>query len=151
MSDTYSAPRRRLYRDTGHGKIGGVCAGLAAYFGFEVWVVRIITVTLLIFMGPPIFIAYFVMMFILDKKPANGDEGLTAGASAGPGYSAGGHAEQTYQPDPLTVWRSGTGPQQILDQVEATFGKLEQRLRVLEGFVTSSRFQWEKQFKEINR
>lgn len=143
MSDGISSPRRSLYRDTARGKIGGVCAGLAAYFGFEVWVVRIITVTLLIFMGPPVFIAYFVMMFILDKKPNGAESTATAASETA--------RPQEYQPDPLTVWRAGTAPVQMLDQVERTFNDLEQRLRHLEGFVTSNRFQWEKQFKEINR
>ena len=36
---------RRLYRDPRRQKIGGVCAGIARYYGMEPWVVRIIAVT----------------------------------------------------------------------------------------------------------
>ena len=32
---------KELYRDTRNGKIGGVCAGIAQYFGIEPWIVRI--------------------------------------------------------------------------------------------------------------
>ena len=31
---------RRLYRDPERAKIGGVCAGIARYYGIETWVVR---------------------------------------------------------------------------------------------------------------
>lgn len=37
---------KSLYRDTENGKIGGVCAGLAASFGAEVWLVRLLFVSL---------------------------------------------------------------------------------------------------------
>jgi len=148
MSEGSNTPRRTLYRDPSRGKLFGVCAGLAEYFGFELWVVRLITVTLMIFAGPfsgPIFIAYFVLAWILDKKP-----GLNESGEEKPRRAESADKPRTYRPDPLTVWRAGTGPQQMLNDVESAFGRLEGRLRNLEGFVTSSRFQWEKQFKEIN-
>lgn len=37
--------KRELYRDPYNGKIAGVCAGLANYFGLEVWLVRILVIT----------------------------------------------------------------------------------------------------------
>ena len=39
----------RLYRDPRRGALGGVCSGLADYLGVEVWVVRLVAVTALIF------------------------------------------------------------------------------------------------------
>lgn len=156
MSEEHTAPRRTLYRDTRNGKLFGVCAGLAEYFGFERWVVRIIVASLVVFMGPMPVIAYLVLTFILDKKPGDPEsvaeakvrEGLRQGFAGA--KATGGNGSRKYQPDPLTVWRAGTAPAQVLHNVDATLSKLELRLRALEGFVTSSRFQWEKQFKEIN-
>lgn len=37
--------RKTLYRDPNNGKLGGVCAGLAEYFGVEIWLMRILAVT----------------------------------------------------------------------------------------------------------
>ncbi|MGL5769984.1 MAG: PspC domain-containing protein, partial [Plesiomonas shigelloides] len=34
-----------LYRYPREGKVAGVCAGLAHYFGIEVWLVRIMVIT----------------------------------------------------------------------------------------------------------
>lgn len=36
---------RDLYRDPINGKLSGVCAGLANYFGLEVWLVRIMVIS----------------------------------------------------------------------------------------------------------
>jgi len=42
---------RNLYRDPQRGKIAGVCAGLAEYFGVETWIVRLLAISGLIFAG----------------------------------------------------------------------------------------------------
>ena len=66
-----SGPRSRsLYRNPQKGKIAGICAGVAEYFGIEIWVVRIITVSLMLLglWGPIIFI-YCVLYFVLDVNP----------------------------------------------------------------------------------
>ena len=62
-------PKRELYRDPSRGKICGVCVGVADYFGLEVWVVRIIAVTALLFFQFPIFIAYVVGYLVLEPRP----------------------------------------------------------------------------------
>jgi len=60
--------RGELYRDPSNGKIAGVCAGLADYFGWETWLVRILVVSgVLLGMGWFIVI-YIAGWFILDKK-----------------------------------------------------------------------------------
>lgn len=45
---TCTRQARKLYRDTGHGVIGGVSAGLAYYFNLDILLVRIIFVCLLL-------------------------------------------------------------------------------------------------------
>ncbi len=48
---------RRLYRDMGDKRIGGVCGGLGAYFGLDSSMIRIILATL-----------FFVFMFVSEGK-----------------------------------------------------------------------------------
>ena len=63
---------KELYRDPDKGRIGGVCAGVAEYFGLEVWLVRILTVTgFFLLAGPSVLVAYVAAWFILDKKPSS--------------------------------------------------------------------------------
>ncbi|MDR0581526.1 MAG: PspC domain-containing protein [Prevotellaceae bacterium] len=44
-------PRKRLYRDPDHRRIGGVCSGVAAFFDLDILLVRVIFLMLLIFGG----------------------------------------------------------------------------------------------------
>ena len=61
---------KMLYRDPKNGKLGGVCAGVAEYFGLEVWLVRILTVSaFLLGLGFVVLVAYIAACLILDKMP----------------------------------------------------------------------------------
>lgn len=72
--DLFSAPkkkRRRLYRDPEKRVFGGVCSGLAAYFGIDVVVIRLIFVGLVLF--PFVFtsgfgiLLYFILWIVVPK------------------------------------------------------------------------------------
>lgn len=65
----YSVPRRALYRPTEGRKIGGVCAGLAIYFGEDVTLVRILWVLALFLLIPLTIIAYIVMWIVIPEEP----------------------------------------------------------------------------------
>lgn len=59
----------RLYRDTDHGMVMGVCAGLADQFGFRLGPLRIIAlVSLLLFTLPTLFV-YVAAGLLLPDKP----------------------------------------------------------------------------------
>ncbi|TWR26466.1 PspC domain-containing protein [Mucilaginibacter pallidiroseus] len=59
---------KRLYRDERRKSIGGVCAGLAEYFGVDVSVVRVVFVLALLLKGVG-FLPYIVLWAVLPKKP----------------------------------------------------------------------------------
>ena len=55
-----------------HGKISGVCAGLANRFGWDVTIVRIVTVVGTLLGGFPwTLIAYGVTAWVATPKPGN--------------------------------------------------------------------------------
>lgn len=61
-----AGPVRRLYRIPEKKLLAGVCTGLAAYFGIDVVLVRIVFVVLTLFTG--IFaLVYLAMMFIVPR------------------------------------------------------------------------------------
>lgn len=65
------AEAKRLYRSNDK-VIGGVCAGIAEYFGWDPTLVRVGYV--LLSMGSVFFpgiIAYFVMMVVVPERPAD--------------------------------------------------------------------------------
>jgi phage shock protein PspC (stress-responsive transcriptional regulator) len=64
--EKFSSPGyHRLYRDPDHRVIGGVCAGIAAYWDLELWVVRLIFFALAM-MGVGIII-YLVLYIVIPE------------------------------------------------------------------------------------
>jgi len=61
-----------LYRDPSRGKIAGVCAGLADYFGVKVGGVRLALILLSVFgFFGPVLVGYVVLAVLLQTKPAH--------------------------------------------------------------------------------
>lgn len=59
--------RKKLFRNPQNAMLGGVCSGLAAYFGIDVTVVRIIAVLLFLFSASTIAIIYVVMWIVVPE------------------------------------------------------------------------------------
>jgi len=71
--DKFSSPGyHRMYRDTDHRVIGGVCAGMAAYWDIELWLVRLIFFVLLM-MGVGILI-YLILYIVLPEAKTTAEK-----------------------------------------------------------------------------
>jgi len=67
--DDYNRPApRTLTRNKVDGKLGGVCAGIGDYLGWDHTMVRILTILLIIFTGLPL-LAYFILWVLMPKDP----------------------------------------------------------------------------------
>jgi phage shock protein C len=154
---------RALYRDQEKGKVAGVCAGVAEYFGIETWLVRILTVTgFFLLAGPFVIVAYVAAWFILEKKPS---AGFTKPKSQRPAYRTNGKGwhnapqqQGTYsEPEDIEtkvevkakVWQAGEPPKQAFTTIKAQFENLEERLRGMESYVTSSEFQLNREISRL--
>ncbi len=135
--------RGELYRNPSQGKIAGVCAGLADYFGWETWLVRILVVSgVLLGMGWFIVI-YIAAWFILDKKPGTSE---TSKASCRkPKFSK----DKCHEKSDITresikvksrIWQAGEPPKQAFHDIRRKFKSLERELRKIERYVTSPEF-----------
>ena len=142
--------RNELYRDPAKGKIFGVCAGIADYFGLEVWVVRIISVTTLVFFQFPILIAYFIAFFVLEVKPGSGKyDKFSKFKKKYRQHKTEQPREERRNGSGSQVWRKGRIPGKTLSQLNKTFSNLELRLRSMETYVTSKQFELRKEFEEL--
>lgn len=63
---------RRLYRNMNDKWLGGVCSGLAAYFGLDTTLVRVIVVLLFLFGGIGI-LPYIILWIVIPKAYLNLD------------------------------------------------------------------------------
>lgn len=69
---------RGLYRDSECGVILGVCAGIAEYFDWPIWLTRAAAIALGWFFTVPVIIAYVVAALLMRERPlryyGDGDE-----------------------------------------------------------------------------
>ena len=61
--------RTKFYLDKRHGKVMGVCAGIANYTGMDVTLVRIMVLGAVFMSGGSVLPLYFVAGFIADDEP----------------------------------------------------------------------------------
>jgi phage shock protein C len=66
---TQPPSRTKFYRDKRHGKLMGVCAGIADYTGLDVTLVRIMFVSAVFLSGGSVLPLYFITGFIADDMP----------------------------------------------------------------------------------
>ena len=152
MSNDYppSNQKRELYRDPSRGKICGVCVGVADYFSLEVWVVRIIAVTALLFFQFPIFIAYLIAYFVLEPKPGTAKHDKFAGMRGRAKRRSKQSRAENDAASVQQVWKKGRIPSQTLKGLNGRFLSLEKRLRSIETYITSKQFELRKEFEELS-
>ena len=130
MTSTASIPDRRFYRSADNAVLGGVCGGLSDYFGFNLKVTRVLAVIGFI-MNPLIAsVAYLAVVFLVPSRSQGGNEARV-------------------DEDFRKALRSSPG--QTMADVRSRFKSLDRRLARLEGYVTSSRYQLDREFKELER
>ena len=143
---------KKLYKNPDRAKLCGVCAGLSEYFGFETWLVRLVTVSFFLFSGGSALIAYFVACFILDPKPGSvsnrGCFGHERKKRSSSNYA---NSEQRqYRASVKDVWKKGAAPSETLQGLETSFHQMETKLQGLESYVTSNKYQLDKEFQNMN-
>ncbi len=143
-------PRTRsLYRDAKDGKIFGVCAGIANYYGIERWVVRSLAVVGLILFHWVVFVAYLVAALVLDNEPKESARARKSGGArhrgrAGqmPKRARGGHR-------PPKREEVAISPSRHLRHVHADLDQVELRLRRIETHITSGQYELQRELAKI--
>jgi len=119
----------RFYRDPDAGKIGGICAGLAEYFGFDLTLTRVLTVVGTLFF-PTLLLIYLALWWLLPTKPVKlyRDE------------------------DDRDFWRGvRVSPAETLSEVRHRFRTADAKLQRMERYVTSRNFTLDREFQDLER
>ncbi len=126
---------RRLRRDTDRGMFGGVCAGIAKYLGIEPWIIRLVFIAIALSSGLVIPLVIYVVLVILLEPESLDDED----------WVRRGDFENTESP--YASIRSS--PKLGLRVVSADVRELELRLRRVERYVTSPKYDLDKGFSDM--
>ncbi len=142
--------KRELLRDDRNGKVAGICAGLADYFGWELWLIRIVLVaSVLMGFGGFLVVLYIAGWFVLEKKSVA--ERRTANQPYG--FSNEQYQAPTVVDKPVElktrVWQRGESPRQALIHLNQQFDHIEQRIRHIETHVTSNKFQLDREISRL--
>ncbi len=136
--------RAELYRNSEQGKIAGVCAGIADYFGWETWLVRILVVSGVLFGMPFLILGYIAAWFILDKSPLQVDSKFETSESFFARSNQKGKRTTDVDNESIKVktriWQAGEPPKQALYDIRRKFRSLERKLQAMEQYVTSAEF-----------
>ncbi|MEX6723239.1 envelope stress response membrane protein PspC [Parapedomonas caeni] len=110
--------RTKFYLDKRNGKLMGVCAGFADYFGIDVMWVRVAVVLLTLFAGGWPILIYPIIGIVADAKP-----------------------RELYDipADEQAFWRRvRTSPSVTIRDTRGSFRDIDRRLRDVEAYMTSS-------------
>jgi|TARA_B110000091_G_scaffold150875_1_gene160575 phage shock protein C len=143
-----SERRGELYRDPHRGKIAGVCSGLADYFGWETWLVRILVVSGVLLGMQWFVVIYVAAWFILDKKLATVKKNKHFSSEVNCVNEKENDAVNESIKVKARIWQSGEPPRQAFHDIKNKYGVLEGQLRLIEKYVTSPEFTVS---REINR
>ncbi len=119
----------KLYRDTENAKIAGVCAGIADYFSWDLSVVRGLTVvSAIMFTFVTVGLYIFAAMFLPAKPRDLYDD----------------DKEEKY-------WQQyRKSPKETLSTAKYRFRKLERKLNRMEAYVTSDKYQLDRELQDLD-
>lgn len=144
---------RRFYRDRDNAMLGGVCAGLAEYLGFNLKVTRLLAIVAFFMAMPVAVISYFAAVFLIPS--ASGLGGSHAKVSES-GLSR--RQERRARRKEARACRNKRHCQsddsveqkaEIVKTIDERCQSLDQRLATLEKHVTSRRFQLDQEFSRL--
>ncbi len=129
MSTFESVRPRPFYRRADNAMLGGVCAGLANYFGFNLRVTRILAVIAFFVAMPMAVIVYLAVVFLVPARAIGQEE---RGRSK--------------------IWRARrASPEQMASEVRSKTQSLDRRLARLEKYITSRRYELDEEFRNLQK
>ncbi len=119
---------RRFYRNADNAVLGGVCAGIADYFGLNLRVTRILVVVSFCLAMPMTILAYLGTVLLVPSQSSGARQSVV---------------------DPEFRRAVRASPQQSMTDVRRRFQSLDRRLARLEKYVTSSRYDLDREFRNL--
>ncbi len=131
MSTYAGTTERRLYRDKDKAILGGVCAGLADYLGFNLKVTRLLAFITFLCAMPFAIVGYIAAVFLIPS-------------------SSRAHAKADYEElrkEKLREEIRRAKPD--VEEVRRRYKSMDERLARIERYVTSSRYELDEKLRRL--
>ena len=132
MSTFAGTSGRRLYRDADRALLGGVCAGLANYLGFNLKITRLLCVIAFLCVFPVALVAYLAAVLLIPVSSSRVYDDVMY---------------EERRKDALRDEILRARP--TVSEVRERYRSLEERLARIEKYVTSSRYRLDEEFRRL--
>ena len=132
MSTFAGTPERRLYRDADNAVLGGVCAGLARYLGFNLKVTRFLAFITFLCAMPFAIIGYLAAVFLIPSSSSKVHDAAAC---------------EEFRKEELREEIRRAKPS--VDEVRRRYKSMDERLARIEKYVTSSRYELDEKFRRL--
>jgi phage shock protein C len=122
----------RLYRDADRAVLGGVCAGLARYLGFNLKVTRILAIIAFFCAMPFAVIGYIGAVLLIPSSSSKNYDGATY---------------EEIRKEELREEIRRAKP--TVSEVRRRYESMDERLARIEKYVTSSRYDLDEEFRRL--
>ena len=146
----------RIYRLPRRGVFGGVCAGIAAHYDWNLRLIRALAVAATLFaLGPFGLLAYGIAWYVLepayDSRPFEPGAGRynRRGRRRYRWRHASSYDDDLYDDEPRRADPAGAGSGFSTADLQARFDRLDARLRNMEECVTSKEFELHQEFRKL--
>lgn len=150
MNSYSETSQSRLYRDADRAMLGGVCAGLANYFGLNLKVTRFLAFIAFLMAMPFAVFGYLAAVLLIpaESRPVYDGRASSRGCWRKRRRSRASRTRETRRAERNEAAAEiPTGP--TIKQVRERYRSLDKRLAELEKQVTSPRFQLEQEFRKL--
>jgi phage shock protein C len=128
---------RRFVRDGDRALIGGVCAGIADYFGFRLCAVRAIFIIALMFAFPITLLTYLAIVFLVPIESSRYEYVVKRKA----------RRKRMTRREKLEAEEEEKA--RAAERVRDRYRSLDERLARIEEYVTSSRYDLDREFRNL--
>jgi len=139
MTAINAESNRRLYRDRDRAILGGVCAGLAGYLGFNLKVTRILAFIAFLCAMPIAITAYLAAVFLIPSESHGGRDAATDGC----------WRRRKRRKSKQDIHDVESQKSSIAADINRRCESLDERLKRLEKHVTSKRYQLDQELSRL--
>ncbi len=145
MSTDQTYTPRAFYRSADRAVLGGVCAGVADYFGFNLCVLRFLAIIAFVCAMPMAVIAYLAAVFLIPARTGTGQE-------RAPRPRRKTRRERKFERKQArreARQQEYAAPNEAAIEVRTKCQSLDKRLAKLEKYITSSRYQLDREIRNL--
>ncbi len=132
MTSYAGTTERRLYRDADRAVLGGVCAGLARYLGFNLKVTRFLAFIAFLCAMPFAIVGYLAAVFLIPSSSSRDYDAVV---------------DDERRKEALREEIRRAKP--TVDEVRRRYESMDERLARIEKYVTSSRYELDEKIRRL--